>query len=97
MAVATRARPSLGRDDALLLEVADHARREADHGAGWADARQLVLGFVDSIRRHDAIYHSCGRLQGHGPIAARWSAVPRRSSPDDDGAARREASSAVRS
>jgi hypothetical protein len=42
VAVAPRTGSALGDNDPLLLEVADHARRQTDRFAGRPDSRKLV-------------------------------------------------------
>src|SRR5206468_9700614 len=52
VSMTARAGAPFGRDDALLLEVADHPRREAHRLAGRPDARQLVGLFIEWVAWH---------------------------------------------
>jgi hypothetical protein len=52
VAMASWPGPALGCDDALLLEIADHAGRQADRLSSWSDSRQLVRFVVDWIVWH---------------------------------------------
>ena len=51
--MTTRTRAPLCGDDSLLLEVADHSRRQADRLTGRADARKVVNIQIERIVGHD--------------------------------------------